>query len=487
LGVVFLAGALRGACADPAGEQGSAAAAAPSGAVTSSSVTSSSAPSSVGAQAVAAPADSDSSTEPPSLPQDGLFSSIKQSIRAGDEDVVRGHFEVGSAPNVHRYYCLVDPKTGRREPNGVLGELIPRKDGMTGIKSSAVSLYVCAKAEQRGLLVTQGYVVKIDGGRGNHSDPAAPAAAVPAVVPSAVAAGSPAVAVSPSLPPAVGSPAGPVTPSPVPVPAGATPSTSASSEKIDVAGVALGMSPDDVRRVLKSKQLLHYREWSETLSYWDAAKGAVQPIAGGRFVNVISTWTAPPASVGADRFTGDGESFEVMFTPVPGGERVLAIVHSQGYSLADAIHETTLDSGLAKKYGGFGMGSDLPEAVTWRYQSDGSVQIGDACGRRGTFGGVGGLAMSNAPPQNLALKSTPEELQAQIERCGVTILTEDHITANGGSLAVERLVTRFTVTAYSPWIALDGAKSAARLIEAAGHAVEKGDAAHAKDKTAPDL
>jgi len=33
-----------------------------------------------------------------------------------------------------------------------------------------------------------------------------------------------------------------------------------------VAGVKLGMSPDAVRAVLKSKNLRQYKEWTETLS-----------------------------------------------------------------------------------------------------------------------------------------------------------------------------------------------------------------------------
>src|SRR5579863_3703637 len=87
---------------------------------------------------------------PQSLPQDGFFSSLKQSIKQGyDQEAVRGHFDLGSAPNVRRYYCLVDIKTGQREPNAVVGELIPIADGMTGVKNSAVSFYRCANAEQQ--------------------------------------------------------------------------------------------------------------------------------------------------------------------------------------------------------------------------------------------------------------------------------------------------------------------------------------------------
>ncbi|MGH8132438.1 MAG: cupin domain-containing protein [Steroidobacteraceae bacterium] len=93
-------------------------------------------------------------------PTGSIFSSLKQGIAQDpDHEVVRGHFDAGSPPQLHRYYCLVDLKTGKREPYGVAGQLVPRRDGMTGIKGVAVTLYRCADAEQKGLLVTAGYIV----------------------------------------------------------------------------------------------------------------------------------------------------------------------------------------------------------------------------------------------------------------------------------------------------------------------------------------
>ena len=66
-------------------------------------------------------------------------------------------------------------------------------------------------------------------------------------------------------------------------------------------------------------------------------------------------------------------------------------------------------------------------------------------------------------------------------------MTEDHHTANGGALREDRLVTRFTVTAYSPAIGLEGANAAAQLIQAAGGTGKKSDATRAKDQSAPSL
>jgi hypothetical protein len=93
-------------------------------------------------------------------PSGDFFSSLKQAFKQDlDHEVVRGHFDVGTPPDTHRYYCLVNPKTGASESNGVGGEPVVRPDGMTGIKSGAVGFYSCANAEKQGILVTSGYVL----------------------------------------------------------------------------------------------------------------------------------------------------------------------------------------------------------------------------------------------------------------------------------------------------------------------------------------
>jgi len=432
------------------------------------------------ADAPAAPASPASAAEPApewhSMSQDGLFSSITQNLRESEQEVVRGHFDIGEPPNVHRYYCLVNPRTGRREPNGVSGQPVPRPDGMTGIKIDAVSLYTCAKAEQKGFLVTAGYVLN---GPALARAAARPAAAAPSPAPAAAesaattpaatpAAANPAAAAEPARPTVRAAPARP-------------PAVRMSADRIDVAGVKLGMSPDAVRTVLKSKGLRHYKEWTETLSFLNS-NGTSQPVPNGRFVNVIAAWT-PAASGTPDDLESEGESFEVMFTPVPGEERAMAIIHTQGFSRQDAIRETALDEGLVRKYGGYADAGALPDSVTWRFQADGSVQVGDACGGRGTFGGLGGLSVANAPRENLALRRTPQELQSQVERCGDATVTADRFTPNGGALPSDRLVTRFTVTAFSPALGLEGARKAAQRVQAAGPSSE----ARSKDTKAPDL
>lgn len=389
------------------------------------------------APATAASAGSVSGDAPKSLPQENFLSSVTESLRLDPgHEVVRAHFDLGSAPNSHRYYCLIDTKTGRREPNGVLGHPLRLPDGTTGIKVDSVSLYGCDDAAKQGMLITAGYLLQTPAGAAVAQSPQAPSPA----------------AMSP--------------------------------DKIDVAGVQLGMSLDEARAVLKSKKLRETHEATETLGYWDAAKGAMQSIADGRFVNILAAWTAPAAG---EPLEADGESYEVMFTPVPGKQRVMAIIHSVGYSRADAVSETALEVGLVRKYGGFAGSNDLPDSPTWRWQSGGGVRTGDPCNRRGLFGGLGGLNLANSVRENIALKKPPDELRFEIGRCGVAIVTEDQYTANGGALPADRLVTRFTVTAYSPSLALEGAESAAQLIQAAKGVGNKADASRAKARKVPNL
>jgi hypothetical protein len=398
-----------------------------------------------GAPAAAAPAGASASDEPPTLPQDGLFSSIKQSLREGDQEIIRGHFELGTAPNVHRYYCLMDPKTRRREPNGVLGDPLPRPDGMTGIKSSAVSLYRCDKAEEKGLLVTAGYVV-----------PAHTAAAT-----AATSTASPAPA---AMAPVAAAPAPPIAPAAAPI-------SPFSSGRVDISGVKLGMSPDEVRAAIGAKNLREHNEWTETLSYRDAA-GKIQSVPNGRFVNVIAA--SGSLSAGEGNYDAAGESFEIMFTPVPGHEQAMAIVHTIGYAPSNAIHEAALESGLIQKYGGTAAGAGLPQAPTWLYHASGTVSIGDGCARRDILGGIGPLHVSSAR-ENIALQKSAGELQFEVQHCGIAIVTEDHHLASGGALHEDRMVTRYTVTAYSP-----------TLLRAAGQSLRP-PSAPAPDSHAPDL
>ncbi len=393
--------------------------------------------------ASASPASSDAQTP---APTGSFFSSLKQALKQDlNYEVVRGHFDAGSPPDTHRFYCLLDSRTGKSEISAVAGQPVLRPDGMTGIKSVAVSPLSCAKAEQQGILVTTGYVLSV---------------------------GSP-DAINP--------------PSPSQRPPGDLAKNIVTPDKIDVAGVKLGMSPDQVRAVLKSKMLSDYYESTETLGNFDSTKGAMHSIASGRFVNVIVAWTPVPSSPVGDASGEDGESYEVMFTPIPGKERAMAIVHSAEYSTANAIGAVAVQNALVMKYRGYAGPNELPESPTWRIQSDGNVLIGDPCNRRGIFGGLGKIYFGTQARQNLALKTTPEEFRFQIDRCGVAIVTEDHSTPNGDAPRQDRIITRFTVTAYSPSIGFDGATTAAQLIQTAGNAVAKPQTPHTKDPPTPNL
>jgi hypothetical protein len=383
-----------------------------------------------------------------SLATGDYLSSARQAFSEDfKKEVVRGHFDIGTPPDTHRFYCLVNAKTGKSQINAVGGDTFVRPDGMTGLRSNGVAPLSCVKAEKLGVLVTTGYVFNVSVKNAPQPAPVVPVA--PATAPAAPA------------PPAA---------SPIPVPAGAT-----GPDRVDVAGVKLGMSPDQVRAVLKSRMLPAYYESTESLVD-----------SGSRYVNVIAAWTPAMGAAVGDGAGADGESFEVLFTPVPGKERALAIVHSTAYSASTGIHATALSNGLVAKYRGYAKADELPPSPTWRMQSDGNVLSGDGCSRRGIFGGVGKIGFDPRTRSNPALKTTTEEFRYQIDHCGVAIVTEDDAASNPEAPLKDRLVARFTVTAYSPAIGFEGAATAAQLMQAAGTTPIKS-AAHDKDSLTPRL
>jgi ketosteroid isomerase-like protein len=141
----------------------------------------------------------------PAATQGGFLSSLKQAFSQDiDRAVVWGHFDVGSPPNTHRFYCLIDPKTGKREPNGVAGEPFLRRDGTTGLKMPAVSPVSCAEAEQKGTLVTAGYTVRGAGSgatpapSAKNTTPASTSAPAPTAAPAPEASVAPAPAATPA-------------------------------------------------------------------------------------------------------------------------------------------------------------------------------------------------------------------------------------------------------------------------------------------------
>jgi hypothetical protein len=162
----------------------------------------------------------------PAQSQGGMLTSLRQAFGENlDREEVRGRFDVGTPPDNRRYYCLVDPKSGKREPNGVSGETVQRRDGTTGIKSAVVSPLSCADAEQKGMLVTADY--KLTGKAATPANSPAPAAPAAASAPVAAAPAAAPLAAAPQPPAApVMEPAAPAAP---PAAAGAAPAASADN------------------------------------------------------------------------------------------------------------------------------------------------------------------------------------------------------------------------------------------------------------------
>jgi Domain of unknown function (DUF4440) len=200
--------------------------------------------------------------------QGGFFSSLKQAFNQDvDHEIVWGHFDVGSPPDSHRFYCLLNPKTGKHEPNGVAGEPYARRDGTTGLKQPAVSPTSCAEAEQKGLLVTADYIVKGVARSSKSSAVPVQTAASPAV--SASTAG-PASGTA-SSPAAVPAPADPAVPRAAAAPAAPAAAIASATSNVDRA--------DDRAYIRKAES-----DWGESEVTRDA--GVVERILADDFVGV---------------------------------------------------------------------------------------------------------------------------------------------------------------------------------------------------------
>ena len=193
-------------------------------------------------------AGSAASGSPSSAHGGGFFSSLKQAFSQNvDRDVVWAHFDVGSAPDTHRFYCLIDPKTGKREPNGVAGEPFQRHDGMTGLKSPAISPVSCADAEQKGILTTRGYTVKTGSGSAGTAVSGAAATAATAPASSPAPAPAAAAAAAPAAPAAVAAPA-----TVAPAAAVAAPAAASAAALAIAPATAAHSQPSDLRAQMEA-------------------------------------------------------------------------------------------------------------------------------------------------------------------------------------------------------------------------------------------
>jgi hypothetical protein len=256
------------------------------------------------------PPGGDQSGTQPAETKGGMLSSLKQAFgeNLGREEV-RGHFDVGSPPDTRRYYCLVDPKTGKREPDGVSGETVQRRDGTTGVKSAVVSPLSCADAEQKGMLVSANY--KLTGKAATPANPPAPAPPAPAapVAAAAAAAAAPAVASAAAAPPA----------SPAAAPAAAIAAAVApaeDSERREVMGVyarfILAQNAHDAGALsevlLDSKDFVWAQEGGGSIWGYQEALAAFEQAWKG-------TWRLEPQAQGS-RVASLSPGLKVLVTPL---------------------------------------------------------------------------------------------------------------------------------------------------------------------------
>jgi hypothetical protein len=114
-------------------------------------------------------------------------------------------------------------------------------------------------------------------------------------------------------------------------------------ESLDIAGVKLGMTADEVRAVLKARKS-RVQEYLATLTYVDSTTQLPRRIPDSMFVNVM-VQTIRPAR---DEPT---ETLTVFFSPIPGHEQVVAVTRRNQYPRDGEVREVDVQRSLANQFG----------------------------------------------------------------------------------------------------------------------------------------
>jgi hypothetical protein len=146
----------------------------------------------------------------------------------------------------------------------------------------------------------------------------------------------------------------------------------------DLVGLRIGMTPDEVRAIIKSrgwgppaKPLNDYEEISKTLLFRDLSVGGglvTAPVPNGTFLNGLKA--------GGVRGDGSTDHFNVVFTPVPGHERLISVQWHSGAADNKKPTFEVVENMMLAKYGRPTYSPPDPNAgwyYLWSYDSNGML------------------------------------------------------------------------------------------------------------------
>lgn len=258
---------------------------------------------------------------------------------------------------------------------------------------------------------------------------------------------------------------------------------------VDVAGVKLGMSPEEVRAVLAARKLTGSKEFKHTIAYPDPVTHQYQSIQGTEYLYAIVGW------IGSFAPTDNWQTIDVVFSPQPGHERVVEVSRVVNYSSGDAVALQTLRTQLVGKYGRPWYDNPLGN-IRWVYPpgAGGSV-VPNTCHVLSwdfsavipsTYGTPDHPQLNIPQPGGTVFKFAPQlwSREAQCERAQASAF---YRSLNGNAPEADRVITQFTVSVLDTDLARDAAAEVAGRIRDAISGVNRGALDKARRQSAPDL
>ncbi len=307
--------------------------------------------------------------------------------------------------------------------------------------------------------------------------------------------------------------AGGATPNPGASSTGATPAKIPDGDQpihndVDILGLKLGMSPDQARPLVKARKLQNYLELSQELAFPDPVTGIALSIPNG---NMLTFIVGASGNRGYGRIGGlsaDYETLSASFTPVPGAERLVMIVHKVGLRIDEALREDSFYNALTAKYGAPVHVERRNGFATWLF---GKARLRTANPQQLTCNTLSSLApvidgitkdmrvveteaVRDNASVNLLLRSFPSGnygkasfFAAQAVDCGDATLQVHWGGPNPTAGDSERLVAEYDISVMSPPLAAEDLGKANRLATDAAHKAQTKALDKASDQKKPDL
>lgn len=234
-----------------------------------------------------------------------------------------------------------------------------------------------------------------------------------------------------------------------------TPSGNIAETGPNILGIQLGMTPNEVRKILDTRPGIKVREVRGVLMY-QPASGSPKPIPNSGYVKEINTFPAPVST----------EAIIVTFTPTAGRERAISVERRQTFPVGQQPTINATSEALVDKYGpvSYKLKPGGPFInYFWRFDSQAKLRdikpdvpeghgYNDIC-RNPARAALAAQQNTNSA-QDIKLR---QDILSKFEKCGHTQIFAE---LDGGGARADAPVMRSLQVILSAWVEAVAARRA---------------------------